>query len=151
MARRPVLVSHTGIQAGCEDPCRPERNLSDREIRLILQNGGLIGVGYWPQAVGPSASRIADVMAHIMGLAEDMGLEPGAHVALGSDYDGSVTPFFDASEIAVLTTIMRRRGEPFDERTIRRIAGINACRFLATVLPGGGPAAADEICAGLAG
>jgi membrane dipeptidase len=149
MVTRPVVVSHTGIQAGCEPPCRLARNLSDAEIRLILANGGLIGVGYWPQAVGASAWRIADVMAHITGIAAAMGLEPGRHVALGSDYDGSVTPFFDASRIDILTTIMRHRDEPFDQATIRAIAGQNACRFFARVLPGGSETAAEEICAAL--
>ncbi|HEX6142715.1 MAG TPA: membrane dipeptidase, partial [Geminicoccaceae bacterium] len=149
MASRPALVSHTGIQAGCEPPCRPERNLSDDEIRLILANDGLIGVGYWPQAVGPSAARIADAMAHIVRLGDAMGLQGDRHVAFGSDYDGSVTPFFDASRVDILTTIMRRREAPFSEATIRNIAGINACRYFARVLPGGSAAAADEICAPL--
>lgn len=146
MATRPVIVSHTGVRAGCEDPCRPERNLSDQEIRLILETDGLIGVGYWPQAVGPSAWRIADVMEHVMGIGDEMGLDGSRHVALGSDYDGSVVPFFDASEIAVLTTIMRRREAPFDESTIRNIAGLNACRYFGRVLPGGSAQAADQLC-----
>ena len=145
----PVAVSHTGVQAVCEPPCRADRNLSDEEIELILRTDGLIGIGYWPQAVGPSAWNIADAMAHIMAIERRLGLTPGHHVALGSDFDGLVTPFFDTSELAVLTTIMRRRPEPFDEKTIRHIAGINSCRFFARVLPGGSEAAADEICAGL--
>lgn len=145
----PPVVSHTGTQAGCEPPCRPDRNLSDEEIELILREGGLIGVGYWPQAVGPSAWRIADVMAHIMAIERRLGLTPGHHVAFGSDFDGLVTPFFDTSQLAILTTIVRRRPEPFDEQTVRRIAGINTCRFFARVLPGGSEAAADEICGDL--
>jgi membrane dipeptidase len=146
---RPVLVSHTGVQAGCEEPCRPARNLSDEEIRLVLANDGLIGIGYWPEAVGASAWNIADAMAHVMQVADAAGFDPTGHLALGSDYDGSVTAFFDPSRIDVLTAIMRRRDEPFDETTIRRIAGINACRYFARVLPGGSPDAADQICSDL--
>ncbi|MDX1539795.1 MAG: membrane dipeptidase [Geminicoccaceae bacterium] len=147
MARRPVIVSHTGLQHGCEDPCRPERNLSNHEIRLILENRGLIGIGYWPEAVGPSAWRIADAIEHVIRVAGQMGIEGSRHVALGSDYDGSVKPFFDASQIDVLTTIMRRRDQPFDAATIRNIAGLNACRYFGRILPGGSEAAADELCA----
>lgn len=143
----PALVSHTGLQWGCEAPCRPARNLSDEEARLLIGNGGLIGVGYWPQAIGPSVLRIADVMAHIMDLAAESGHEASRHVAFGSDYDGSVTPFFDASQVAILTTIMRRHGPPFDERTVRDIAGLNVCRLFARRLPGGGAAAAEAMCA----
>lgn len=147
MLDQPPLVSHTGIQAGCEPPCRPSRNLSDAEIALILQKDGLIGVGYWPQAIGPSIWRIGDAMAHIMDMTQDLGLPAGRHVALGSDYDGSVTPFFDTSRLEILTTVLRRRPEPFDAETIRAIAGRNVCRLFATTLPGGGPEAAAEICA----
>lgn len=146
MLEAPAVVSHTGLQWGCEAPCRPARNLSDEEVRLLIENGGVVGVGYWPQALGPSVLRIADVMAHIMDLAREMGREPGRHVAFGSDYDGSVTPFFDASQVATLTTILRRHGPPFDAETIRRIAGLNTCRLFAQRLPGGGPDVADEIC-----
>lgn len=149
MVTRPVLVSHTGVQAGCEPPCRPGRNLSDEEIRLILANDGLIGIGYWRQAVGDSAWNIVAAMAHVMAVAEANGFEGSRHVALGSDYDGSVTPFFDASGIEVVTAMMRRRDQPFDETTIRRIAGLNACRYFARVLPGGSGKAADEICGAL--
>lgn len=142
----PPVVSHTGIQSGCEAPCRPHRNLSDDEIGHLLDAGGLIGIGYWPQAIGPALGRIGDVMAHIMQIAEDEGLQPGRHIALGSDFDGSVSPFIDVSQLDVLTTIMRRREQPFDETTIRNIAGRNACRYFARVLPGGGPEVAHEIC-----
>lgn len=138
----PFVVSHTGIQAGCEPPCRPARNLSDDDVRLILRNEGLIGIGYWPHAVGPTVWRIPEAMAHVMGIARELGLDPSRHVALGSDYDGSVTPFFDAGDLAILTAAMRRRPEPFDETTIRDIAGLNACRLFARVLPGGSEEAA---------
>lgn len=145
---RPFLISHIGIAAGCEPPCRPWRNLSDAQIRQIVAHDGVIGVGYWPQAIGPSVWRIAEVMRHVMEIADAMGRDPGSHLALGSDYDGSVTPFFDVSQTAVLTTILRRRD--FEPETIQAIAGLNACRVFASVLPGGGPQAAAEICGSIA-
>ncbi|WP_230530321.1 dipeptidase [Microvirga roseola] len=141
---KPFMISHTGIKARCEPPCRPVRNLSDEEIALVLDQGGLIGVGFWPQAIGSSIWRIADVMQHIMTMADAVGAERGRNIALGADYDGSVTVPFDTSQLAILTAIMRRSG--FDERTIRNIAGLNACRLFAEVLPGGSAAAAQETC-----
>lgn len=148
--RAPFVISHTGIQAGCEPPCQPARNLSDEDIALILQNDGLIGVGYWPEAIGPSLWRIPQAMQHIMAIERELGLEPGTHIALGSDYDGSVTPFFDVSELVLLTAAMRQRSEPFDTETVRQIAGLNACRFFARTLPGGSQQVADEVCGALA-
>lgn len=147
LLEKPFLNSHTGIQSECVDPCLPDRNLSDEDIRLILDGGGVVGVGFWPQAIGPSVWRVADVMAHIKRIAEEMGIEdPSRHVALGSDYDGSVTPMIEVSHLDVLTTILRRQEYPFTEEQIRNIAGRNVCRVFATVLPGGSEERASEVC-----
>ncbi|MCH8505769.1 MAG: membrane dipeptidase [Ectothiorhodospiraceae bacterium] len=146
----PVTVSHIGIRAECEAPCRPDRNLSDEDIALIVQNGGVIGVGYWPQAIGPSVWRIADVMEHIMLIAEQEGAEhPSHHAALGSDYDGSVTPMIEVGHLDVLTAITRRRDNAFHPDVTRDIFGRNVCRLFGTVLPGGDVDAASELCARL--
>lgn len=142
----PFMISHTGVKAGCEAPCRPARNLSDDQIKAVLNSGGIVGIGYWPYAVGPSVWHIANAMSHVMSLSQEMGLEPGRHVAFGSDYDGSVTPFFDVSELSILTAVMRQRADPFAEDIIRDIAGRNVCRYFARTLPGGGQVAAENIC-----
>lgn len=142
---KPFMVSHTGVAEGCEPPCRPQRNLSDRQIMHTLRHEGLIGVGYWPQAIGPSIWRIAESMQHIISLGRAAGIDAQWHVALGSDFDGSVTPFIEVSDLAVLTTVMRR-SEYFTASSVRGIAGINACRFFARVLPGGSEERAAALC-----
>ncbi|MCC5857698.1 MAG: membrane dipeptidase [Ectothiorhodospiraceae bacterium] len=150
LLEQPFNISHTGIRHNCDPPCTPDRNLSDDDIRLIVNNGGIIGVGYWPQAIGPSVWRIADVMQHIMDIAaaEDLP-HPSHHVALGSDYDGSVTPLIEVGHLDVLTAITRRRDQPFHPEVTRDIFGRNVCRLFATVLPGGDPDFANELCAQL--
>jgi microsomal dipeptidase-like Zn-dependent dipeptidase len=55
------------------------------------------------------------------------------HVALGSDYDGSTTVTFDASETATLVDAMLRAGLTADQ--VRKITGGNALRFLEANLP----------------
>lgn len=147
LMEQPFNISHTGIRHNCDPPCVPDRNLDDDDIREIVRNDGVIGVGYWPQAIGPSVWRIADVMQHIMTLAEEEGVEnPQHHVALGSDYDGSVTPLIEVSHLDVLTAITRRRDQPFHPEVTRDIFGRNACRLFATTLPGGDPEFARELC-----
>lgn len=146
LLHKPFTNSHTGIRAECEEPCRVHRNLSDSDIEVILRQGGVISVGFWPQAIGPSVWRVADVMEHIMDIAEDLDLRPSRHIALGSDYDGSVTPLIEVSNLEALTAIMRQRDRPFDEETVRDIAGRNACRIFASQLPGGDPVSARYLC-----
>lgn len=147
MLRTPFIVSHTGVQAVCEGSCRMERNLSDDAIRAILDSGGLIGIGFWPQAVGDRVENIPRAMLHVMELADRRGMEPSAHVALGSDFDGSVAALFTADRMAVVTAALRREGLEAPE--IARIMGRNVCRLLAHRLPGGGPEMAAEVEAAL--
>src|SRR6185503_7747460 len=43
IAKRPVIVSHTGVQGVCPG----SRNLTDEALRGIAATGGLVGIGYW--------------------------------------------------------------------------------------------------------
>ncbi|WP_366554764.1 dipeptidase [Aquibaculum sediminis] len=148
LLQQPFTISHTGIQSECEPPCRVARNLSEEELEAIVNAEGLLGVGFWPQAVGPSVWRIIDIMAHVAEMAEALDLEPSRYAAYGSDYDGSVTPLVEVGHLDVLTAIMRHRSEPFSADWARDFAGRNACRFFGTVLPGGNSEVAAEICDG---
>lgn len=118
-ARRPVVSSHGGVQAVCD----VNRNLNDEQIRGLANTGGVIGVGYWDGAVCSTSPRaVAKAMKHIRDL---VGIE---HVALGSDYDGSVTVRFDTSQLVQVTQALLDEG--FSEEAIRAIMGGNALRVL---------------------
>ncbi len=124
MAHRPVLVSHTGVQATCPGP----RNLSDAHIRGIAATGGLIGIGYFDGAV--CALDVAAIVRAMRHVADLVGVE---HVALGSDFDGAVTTPFDASGIAAITQGLLDAG--FSEPQVAAIMGGNVQRFLLDNLP----------------
>jgi membrane dipeptidase len=124
LAKRPVVVSHTGLQSVCRGP----RNLSDAEAKRVADRGGLIGIGFWETATcGHDAAAIARSIRYAVGL---VGVE---HVALGSDFDGAVTTPFDAARLSELTDALM--GQGFDEKDIRRVMGGNALEFLARNLP----------------
>lgn len=119
MAQRPVVSSHGGVQATCD----VNRNLTDDEIRGVAATGGVIGVGYFDGAVcDTSPASIVAAMRHIADL---VGVE---YVALGSDYDGSVTVGFDTSQIVQVTQALMDDG--FTEEEIRAIMGLNALRVI---------------------
>ena len=124
MARRPVVSSHGGVQA----TCRVNRNLSDAQIRAIAATGGLIGIGYWDGAVcSTSPDAVAAAIAHVRDL---VGID---HVALGSDFDGTVTTAFDTAGLVHVTEALLRRG--FSEEEIGRVMGGNLLAFLERQLP----------------
>ncbi len=121
---RPVIVSHTGVKGHCNSP----RNISDPLMKQIADAGGLIGVGFWESAIcQPTPQGIAGAIAYAVDL---LGAE---HVALGSDFDGTVTAPFDAAELAALTQALMDAG--LDDETIRAVMGANAVQFFLENLP----------------
>jgi microsomal dipeptidase-like Zn-dependent dipeptidase len=132
LARRPVVASHTGVRAICDNG----RNLPDAQVRGIAGSGGVVGIGFWPTACGgPDPSWIARSIAHAASVAGP------DHVALGSDWDGAVPVPFDAAGIVQLTGALLAEG--FDRAAIAGFMGGNALRVLAQVLPAGPGRAAD--------
>jgi len=124
VSNAPVVVSHTGVKGTCNNT----RNLSDDQLRAIARTGGVIGIGYWETAVcGTDAAAIARAIRYTANVA---GVE---HVALGSDFDGSVAVPFDTSGLVLLTDALLAEG--FTESEIRMIMGENVVRVLLRSLP----------------
>jgi len=122
--KRPVLVSHTGVKGTMDN----SRNLSDDHVKRIAANGGLIGVAYFKGAVSaPLTEGIVEAMKYIKSIT---GVE---YIALGSDYDGSMTAPFDVTGLPLLVEEMQNQG--FQEEEIRAIMGENVKRFMLKNLP----------------
>ena len=120
----PVVVSHTGVRGTCDSP----RNLSDRQIQMIAEQGGVIGVGIWERAVcGDTPAATARAMRHVADL---VGVE---HVALGTDFDGTVSVPFDATGLPHLTDALLDEG--FSPKEVRNIMGGNVVQVFLKTLP----------------
>ena len=119
MTDMPLVVSHTGIRSHCDT----KRNYPDDLMQAIAATGGVIGIGYWEDVTcDDSPLGVArTIQAAIDLVGED-------HVALGSDYDGTVTTGFDTAELAALTQAMLDIG--LTEAQIRKVAGGNMVRVL---------------------
>jgi microsomal dipeptidase-like Zn-dependent dipeptidase len=94
----------------------------------IADRGGLIGIGYWDAAVCDiSIQGIARAIAAAIDLVgED-------HVALGSDFDGTVTTRIDASDLGYITEALLERG--ISEETVAKVMGQNQIDFFMAQLP----------------
>ena len=123
-ATRPVVASHTGLRGTCDNP----RNLSDAEARGIAATGGVIGIGFWRDAVcGLSVDAIVNAIRHAVRL---VGVD---HVALGSNFDGGSPTPIDAAGLAHLTHGLTAAG--FSDEDIAKLSGGNALRVFRSVLP----------------
>ncbi|WP_137971155.1 dipeptidase [Pseudomonas sp. F(2018)] len=124
IAKRPVLVSHTGVAGTCPGP----RNLTDDHLQRIAANGGVIGIGYWDAAV--CETSVGAIIRAIRYTADKVGV---AHVALGSDFNGTVHAPFDSTGLAQITEGLQRAG--FSDADIAAIMGGNVRDLLLANLP----------------
>jgi microsomal dipeptidase-like Zn-dependent dipeptidase len=124
LSARPVLVSHTGVRATCDNP----RNLSDAQLRAVAKSGGVVGIGYWGTAVcGRTPAKVAAAIRHAVKVAgED-------HVALGSDFDGATKMGFDVSQLRAVTQALVDVG--LSDAQIRKVLGENALKLFSATLP----------------
>ncbi len=124
LTRRPVFVSHTGVQGVCPGV----RNLSDEQLKRVAAGGGIVGIGYWDGAIcSPTAQSFAKSVAYAIRVAgED-------HVSLGSDFDGATTTPFDATGMATVVDALQQEG--LSDAQIEKVMGGNALRLLHTLLP----------------
>jgi membrane dipeptidase len=115
---KPIITSHTGVQGVCPS----QRNLSDKHLKAIAQSGGLIGIGYFEEAIcGKNAFSIAKSIKYTVDL---VGAD---YVALGSDYDGAIKAPFDVTGLNILVEAMLNIGLTPDQ--IRKVMGENVKNF----------------------
>lgn len=124
IVQRPLIISHTGTYGHCPS----SRNASDKLMIEVAEQGGLIGIGFWSQAIcDASPQGIAEAIKAAVDLVgED-------HVALGSDFDGAVGTPVDVSELNRITEALLDAG--LDQETIRKVMGQNQIDFFAANLP----------------
>ena len=120
LTEHPLVASHSNVHAICASA----RNLTDRQLDAIRESKGLVGlnfhVGFLREDGGHSRRTPIDVMVrHLAYLVDKLGEEG---VALGSDFDGCMTPLevADASALPNLIAGMRQAG--FGEELISKIA-----------------------------
>ena len=77
----PVMCSHTCARSICRHP----RNVTDEQVRLLVERGGIVGVCFFGQFLDedPARRTLARVVDHVEHLLEVAGAD---HVALGPDW-----------------------------------------------------------------
>lgn len=163
----PPFISHSGVKPSFD----ARRNIEIADIQAMARRDGVIGIGFWPEAVGGSndASTLAQVDLIIAAFRETISVlsnakfvaemdalraarderpyNPFEHVGFGSDFDGAVWTPVDSASMAKLTAHIRAADIPdMNEQNLRLLAGLNICRIFATVLPGGSADEAAKIC-----
>jgi membrane dipeptidase len=124
VAQAPVIASHSGVRALRDF----NRNLTDREIKAIAANGGVIGVVFLPYFLREpeTEASMEDVLNCIDHICQLVGPE---HAAFGSDFDGfgaNLKGLEDVSRMSALVSGLRQRG--FPDPDVAKVCGQNFLR-----------------------
>ena len=125
---RPPMASHSCCRALCDH----FRNLTDEQLRLMIREGGFVGVNFYPHFLSEDGRADAALVArHIDHICQLGGAEI---VGFGSDFDGiETTPdnVRHPGDIPNLLDELRRLG--YDDAAIEGIAGENLKRYFARI------------------
>jgi len=129
LIEKPPLVSHANLSGVCSH----ERNLSDEQLKLLAEKGGMVGITFHPYFINNTAeASLEKLLEHFVYAANLVGVE---HVGIGSDFDGidhTVKELIDVSYYEYLSSGLLQKGFlPFE---IESILSGNAKNMLYTVL-----------------
>lgn len=103
------------------------RNLTDRQLRMIAQSKGMVGLNYATVFLNPDGQSTPfqgwdPILRHLDHLIDQLGED---HVGLGSDFDGAEMPA-DLGDVAGQPRLIEAmRGHGYGEALIRKIAHEN--------------------------
>jgi membrane dipeptidase len=116
-SRQPIAITHTGCRAVADLP----RNKTDRELRLVADKGGFVGIYCMPFLAVGRQPMAADLVAHIEHAVQVCGED---HVGIGTD--GTVPKIDDmAAYMKALEEEVRQR----------RASGVGATGERADIVP----------------
>lgn len=120
LSAAPLVASHSCVHAISAS----SRNLTDRQLRVIAESGGLVGLNYASGFLREDGKRLPienlDVMIHHLDYLLDILGEDG--VALGSDFDGALMPtdLADCAAVPNLIEMIKKSG--YSTELVEKIA-----------------------------
>ncbi len=122
----PVIASHSGV----DNIKNHNRNLTDKQLRALSDNGGVISIVFYPGFLKDGDVYISDMVDHIDYVVKLIGID---HVGIGSDFDGARMPknLKDSSEMYKIREELLKRN--YSKIDIEKILGKNILRVLKEV------------------
>lgn len=123
LSTKPLVATHSNAHAITPS----SRNLTDRQLRVIRDSGGMVGLNFATSFLRRDGKQSADmgwedVLAHLDHL---LGILGEDHLGLGSDFDGATTPqgIGDVTGLPALQKAMMDHG--YGEALMKKLCSDN--------------------------
>lgn len=123
LSTAPLVATHSNAHAVTHST----RNLTDRQLAMIADSGGMVGLNFATVFLRPDGRQSADmgwdaVLRHMDHLLETLGED---HLGFGSDFDGATVPagITDVAGLPNLLDAFRAHG--YTEALLRKLAHEN--------------------------
>lgn len=130
VCEKPFIASHSNVKTLCGH----KRNLTDEQIKAIIDTNGVIGVNFYPVFLTDEKEcRKEKILEHIEYI---LNLGGENNVGIGSDFDGiDCMPMgmTGIENVAEIVEMMERRG--YGGKLIRKILSENFMRVMGENLP----------------
>ena len=125
---KPPMASHSC----CRKLCDHFRNLTDEQLRLMIREGGFVGVNFYPHFLSEDGKADARIIANHIDHICQLGGE--GIVGFGSDFDGIEVVPDDVRHPGEIPNLLDAlRGMGYDEQTIGGIAGGNLLKYYSRI------------------
>lgn len=129
---QPLIVTHTGVNG-----VKPHwRNLDDDQLRAVAETGGVVGImaqgSFLSRRGGPrDGAMLVEHMEHVIDVAGEDA------VALGTDYDGAISPPRDirSGEVAYPRLVQHMLDRGWSEDRVAKAMGQNFLRCFGDLRP----------------
>ncbi|THG90465.1 diguanylate cyclase [Alkalihalobacillus alcalophilus ATCC 27647 = CGMCC 1.3604] len=122
------IASHSNAKSICQHP----RNLTDSQIKAIVQKGGYIGLVLYPVFLnGTKKATVSDLVRHIEHFCL---LGAGGHIGIGSDFDGIDSVIDGVEHSGQYPSLFSELSNYFSDDFLNGLAAKNFKAFLARKL-----------------
>jgi membrane dipeptidase len=131
----PLVATHSNAHA----LCRSSRNLTDRQLAMIRDTGGMVGLNFAVSFLRPDGRRdeatgwdpiLRQMDFLLAALGED-------HVGFGSDFDGCTTPDVIGGVLGLPKLIEALAAHGYDAALLEKLAWRNWLALLGTTFGAG--------------
>jgi membrane dipeptidase len=129
LSKNPIIASHSNSKSICNHM----RNLTDKQIIALKNNGGVAGINFHPGFLNNTGTASAtDIIKHIEHFASLVGCD---YIGIGADFDGIECTPSDIKGVQdigkVINELLRLN---YCEKDVEKIAGGNFLRVISKVL-----------------